>query len=130
MEIVSGVERRLRWRLEERLQIVTETEEPGARFAEVARRHDLSRGLLRNWRSQVRRGALAACPEPMFLPVQVMGAPVTDRPRPRLATVATAGKPIGFHNQIEITLADSKRWIQRSGIRCGSGIILCLGWGL
>jgi transposase len=56
MEIITGVERRRRWRLEEKLRIVAETEQPGACFAEIARRHDVSRGLLWSWRSQARVG--------------------------------------------------------------------------
>lgn len=50
MEIITGVERRRRWRLDEKLRIVAEVEAPGANFAEIARRHDVSRGLLWNWR--------------------------------------------------------------------------------
>ena len=50
MEIITGVERRRRWRLEEKLRIVAETEEPGASFVAVARRHEVNRGLLWNWR--------------------------------------------------------------------------------
>ncbi len=72
MEIITGVERRRRWRLEEKLQIVAETEEPGASFVAVARRHEISRGLLWNWRQQVRRGDLVPEPMPVFVPVQVM----------------------------------------------------------
>ena len=58
MEIITGVERRRRWTLEEKLRIVAETEQPGAGIAEIARRYEISRGLLWNWRSQVRRGVL------------------------------------------------------------------------
>ncbi len=71
MEIITGVERRRRWRLEEKLRIVAETEQPGASFAAVARRHEVSRGLLWTWRRQVRSGALAPEPMPAFLPVPV-----------------------------------------------------------
>ena len=59
MEIITGVDRRRRWRAEEKLRIVAEAEQPGASFAAVARRHEVSRGLLWNWRQQVRRGELA-----------------------------------------------------------------------
>jgi transposase len=38
MEIITGVERRRRWTLEEKLRIVAETEHPGAGIAEIARR--------------------------------------------------------------------------------------------
>ena len=59
MEIITGVERRRRWSLEEKLRIVAETEQPGIGIAEIARRYEISRGLLWNWRSQVRRGVLS-----------------------------------------------------------------------
>jgi transposase len=78
MEIITGVERRRRWRVEEKLRIVAEVERPGASFAEVARRHSLSRGLLWQWRDQVRRGVLGNDPAPVFTPVHVIGkAPAT-----------------------------------------------------
>ncbi len=67
MEIITGVERRRRWRLEEKLRIVAEVEQPDASFAAVARRHEVSRGLLWNWRAQVRSGALAPEPMPVWL---------------------------------------------------------------
>jgi len=80
MEIITGVERRRRWRCEEKLRIVAEVERPGASFADVARRHEVSRGLLWNWRRQVREGVLAPEPMPMFVPVQITAeAPSLDR---------------------------------------------------
>jgi transposase len=75
MAIISGIERRRRWRLEEKLRIVAEAEAPGAVFAHVARRHEVSYGQLWKWRTQVRRGALtAAQPVPEFIPIRVMPA--------------------------------------------------------
>lgn len=71
MEIITGVERRRRWRLEDKLRIVAEAGQPGACFAEVARRHEVGRSVLWAWRKQVREGALVAAPAPMFLPVRV-----------------------------------------------------------
>ena len=53
MEIITGVERRRRWRVEEKLRIVAECERPGACLAAVARQHEVSSGLLWNWRRQV-----------------------------------------------------------------------------
>jgi len=70
MEIITGVERRRRWRLEDKLRIVAEAERPGACFAAVARRHEVSRSVLWAWRKQVRAGVLVAEPAPVFLPVQ------------------------------------------------------------
>ena len=107
MEIITGVERRRRWRCEEKLRIVAEVERPGASFADVARRHEVSRGLLWTWRRQVRAGVLAPEPMPMFMPVQITAdAPYSDRmalspscPVPRKVAPAEA-------DRIEIALPD------------------------
>jgi transposase len=73
MEIITGVERRRRWRDEDKLRIVAEAEAPGAVLVAVARRHEVSRGQLFEWRRQVRRGELVAAPMvPEFMPVRVM----------------------------------------------------------
>ena len=58
MEIITGVERRRRWRPEEKLRILAELDQPGAKFNDVARRHDVSRGLLWQWREARGRGRL------------------------------------------------------------------------
>ena len=102
MEIITGVERRRRWRLEEKLRIVEEVEQPGASFADVARRHEVSRGLLWNWRSQVRRGALVAEPMPTFLPVQITADVATAVPSP-VQVPAAVEAPSAC---VEITLPD------------------------
>jgi transposase len=107
MEIITGVERRRRWSATEKLRIVAETEQPGAGIAEIARRYEISRGLLWNWRSQVRRGILRGEPPSMFVPVQLLGEPGGAEPakygKPPRATdpdLAVAG------GKIEITLPD------------------------
>ena len=71
MEIITGVERRRRWRPEEKLRILAELDGPGIRFVDVARRHEISRGLLWQWRNAQRRGRLVA-ETPTFVPVQVV----------------------------------------------------------
>ena len=60
MEIITGVERRRQWRDEEKLRILAELDEPGVKFSAVARRHDISRSLLWQWRDARRRGRLVA----------------------------------------------------------------------
>jgi transposase-like protein len=99
MEIITGVERRRRWRDEDKLRVLAEAEQPGARTSEVARRHDISRGLLWYWRRQLRQGRLMVhnAPEPMFLPVQVSD-PIHPGPAAAAAAVADA--------RIEIALPD------------------------
>jgi transposase-like protein len=105
MEIITGVERRRRWRAEEKLRIVAETEQPDACFAEIARRYDISRGLLWNWRSQVRRGKLTPRPASGFLPVQVVHDTAPGLP-PRSPLIRPSKPSSGSGGRIEITLAD------------------------
>jgi transposase-like protein len=94
------VERRRRWRDEDKLRVLAEAEQPGARTSEVARRHDISRGLLWYWRRQLQQGRLAVrdMAEPVFLPVQVSdpvlpgpAAPAVARADPRIEIVLTDG---------------------------------------
>ncbi len=80
MEIITGVERRRRWRLEDKLRIVAEATAPGANIAEIARRHDVSRSLVWTWRRQVRRGVLVA-DYAAFMPMRV----VAELPAPGAA---------------------------------------------
>ena len=83
VEVITGIERRRRWRVDEKLPIVAEVEQSGACFAEVARRHEVSRGLLWNWRWQVRNGALRPTTGVQFPPVQVVSeATAADTSRP------------------------------------------------
>jgi transposase len=81
---------------------VAEVEEPGASFAAVARRHEVSRGLLWNWRQQVRRGALMPEPMPMFMPVQITPDPPLTLPPP----VSAHAPPHAEDTRVEITLPD------------------------
>jgi transposase len=125
MEIITGVERRRRWRLEDKLRIVAEAGEPGARFAEVARRHEVSRSVLWTWRKQVRQGALAPEPVPMFVPAQV----AADVPAPLGSVPAASSAPSGTHGarceagggRIETTLPDDT--VIRVGEEIGSAAL-------
>jgi|SRR5216683_615751 transposase len=107
MEIITGVERRRRWRVEEKLRIVAECERPGACLAAVARQHDVSSGLLWNWRRQARRGLLRVDLAPIFLPVQLTGEPVSRDLAQRSALPSISPvTPASADAQIEIMLAD------------------------
>jgi transposase len=106
MEIITGVERRRRWRVADKLQILAELDEPGVKFNDVARRHDLSRGLLWQWRDAHRCGQLVE-DAPVFLPMRV----TMEQPRPERPTVSTscARSPRRERTQsgrIEIVLPD------------------------
>ena len=103
MEIITGIERRRRWRVEDKLRIVAEAEQPGACFAEIARRNEVSRGLLWNWRSQARRGKLTGA---SFLPVQVVNEAAAPDPQPLLPRAPSPQVAAAVAGRIEITLPD------------------------
>jgi transposase len=104
VEIITGKERRRRWSVEEKLRIVTETEEPGSRIAEVAARHEVYPSLLFNWRRQVREGRLGPGCTPRFVPVQLISSsPETSAP-PRQPPLDR-----GNASGIEICLPDGTR---------------------
>ena len=106
MEIITGVERRRRWSLEEKLRIVAETEQPGSGIAEIARRYEISRGLLWNWRSQVRRGVLRPELPPVFLPVQTIGDPAKGNGAGHVEPAPARGTEQVPDGKVEITLPD------------------------
>lgn len=110
MEIITGVERRRRWRVDEKLRIVAEVD-GGALLAEVARRHEVSRGLLWNWCRQVRQGLLAPEPTPMFTPVQITAdPPVRGQRRLSPAVPGTSQTVTSITSErIEIELPDGTR---------------------
>ena len=77
MEIL-GRERRRRWSNAERLEIIAAVGVNGETLARVARRYDVSRSQIYQWRHQLRkRGLLPAPAGPTFLPVDV-GAPMPN----------------------------------------------------
>ena len=89
------------------MRIVAECEQPGASLAAVARQHDVSSGLLWNWRRQARRGVLRVDLEPRLFPVQVTDAPISRDPGQRSTSLALpSGMPASADAQIEIMLAD------------------------
>lgn len=114
MEIITGVERRRRWRDGEKLRILAELGEPGARFNEVARRHDVSRGLLWQWRDAQRRGRLVA-EAPGFVPLRIV--PELPGPEPQGSVAVGSVDPEGeADSRIEIVLPDG------TAVRVAEGI--------
>jgi transposase len=57
-EVLAGPERRRRWSDGEKIAIVREASDGMSSVADVARRHDLSRQQIYQWRSAMRRGEL------------------------------------------------------------------------
>ena len=114
LEIISGVERRRRWPVADKLRIVAEADEAGAKVAEVARRHEISRSILWTWRKQARAGRLAMSDPPGFLPVVVdavsaVAEPIAAANAPSAAPLQVDAPPPPDHRAITITLANGTR---------------------
>lgn len=77
VEVITGAGPRRRFSVEEKLQLIEETQQPGMSVSLVARRHGISRDLLFRWRRDWRRGLLSA---PGLVPVQVGGAAAMRAP--------------------------------------------------
>jgi transposase len=101
VEVIVGRQRRRRWTAEEKLRIVAETDEPGARIGDVAARHDVYPGLLFAWRRQVRKGMLTERRAPLFLPVELASAMALPRPSEQIEP--------SIPRRIEIELNDGCR---------------------
>ena len=82
IEIITGRERRRRWSVAEKLRIVTESQEPGARVCDVAARHDVSPSLLHGWRYLARQGRLRSGDAIDFVPVRLASS-MSDGPTPQ-----------------------------------------------
>jgi transposase len=67
MTILAGPERRRRWSDEQRERILSDAFQSGARVCDVARRHDVARSLIYQWRRAARRQA-----EPAFMPTVLL----------------------------------------------------------
>jgi len=100
--------------------IVAESEQPGAGIAEIARRYDISRGLLWNWRSLVRRGVLRPEPQAVFVPLQVISEPSTAERSRRAEPPLTGPDAAVADSRIEITLPDG------TSIRIGHDVSLAM----
>lgn len=101
-EVLVGPERRRRWTAEQKLRIVREAFEGGARVADVARRRDVSRPQIYRWRAELVHGGSGATDGGLagFVPVEV-AVPAT--PEERRAITAPDRAPA-----IEIGLAGGR----------------------
>src|SRR4051794_9422670 len=89
-EILVGPERRRRWTAEQKLRVVREAFEGGARVAEVAPRREVSRAQIYQWRTKLGDGRSGRGGQ----------VPLEDLARARGATrpaaVAGPAAPLGF----------------------------------
>ena len=104
-EVLIGPERRRRWSTPEKEQILAEADEAGAVVAEVARRHDVTRQHIYQWRRELRRRVSSASNLPVFMAVEVLeeteaskiptvSAPVCVEPIGSVELVLKSGRSI------------------------------------
>lgn len=85
-EILVGRERRRRWSAAEKQAIVHEAFAPGSRVALVARRRDVSRSQIYQWRAALREGRLSEPGSeivgfvPLAMPTEPGAAPIDGLP--------------------------------------------------
>ena len=105
MEIITGVERRRRWRAEGSCGSSLNASGLVPASRRSLGEHDVSSGLLWNWRRQARRGLLRADLAPSFFPVQVTDEPISRDPGQRATSMAVPPRmPTSADAQIEIML--------------------------
>lgn len=94
-EVIVGVERRRFWSDEEKLSILGEVGVGGATVTDIARRHDVSRQHIYQWRRQLRsKGVWPEADGTVFLALDDVGIP----PAPRPSASTGADVEIGFAN--------------------------------
>ena len=101
VEVITGVERRRRWSVAEKLRLVEEASRSGGSVSAVAQRHGVCRSLLFTWRRQYREGALGVGEPPRFVPVAVTAEAALPR-----SGCGLADRPMGL---IEIELPNGCR---------------------
>lgn len=85
---VSDTGRRRRWTDDEKVRIVGESHRDGVTIADVARRHEISRSMLYDWRYRHKVGLLG-CPA-QFLRL----VPVEGNPSPEILQPALSSQPL------------------------------------
>ena len=107
VEVLTGVERRRSWTVEQKRAIVGESLGPDLTPTEVARKYGISTGQLYTWRQQLVsfQGAMVTRTSPRFAPVELPPSVPAPDPtlvdRPALALPSLPPRPDGL---IEILL--------------------------
>jgi transposase len=98
-EVIVGVERRRRWRDDEKQAILEEVGVNGATVTDVPRRHDITRQHIYQWRRALRRKGLeAGSDRAVFLPLPSL----TSDEAPDVPVAAPAP-------EVEIILGNGRR---------------------
>lgn len=89
--LLTGPDRRRSWSDKERREILAEAFAPGAIVAAVARRREVSTGLIYTWR----RNAMRESSAPFLRALVTDAQPPTDKPTPQLTPAIVVDLPGG-----------------------------------
>ena len=107
IEVITSVERRRKWSVQEKAAIVAESLAEGAVVSEVARRHGLSPQQVFGWRARLRDAVKGVAPSsdarPAFVPAIVEDEPPSPA-APALPAVMAMGASGVAPAPIEISL--------------------------
>jgi transposase len=109
---MPGLERRRRWRTEEKLRILAQSVAPGSSPALTCRLHGISSGQLYTWRKQFRQGELTGFvpvsiePEPSALPAPdpTPAQPAVD---PAVASLIEVELPTGIKLRVPVDVSEA-----------------------
>ena len=113
IEVITRGEPRRRWTVEQKRQIAAESLQPGVSPVMVARKYDISSGLLYTWRQQLLGGAFGGVvgTKPRFVRIDVVaGAPQLEATAAAAPELAPPARPLAPplaepDGRIEIMLA-------------------------
>ena len=91
-EVLGKIERRRRWSASEKLAVVMASLDPDAVVSEVARRFDVTRQQVYDWRRAARQGELGA-PGGVVGFLEVVVGPSTSDPEAEAETAPIVGAP-------------------------------------
>jgi transposase len=94
--LLTGPDRRRSWSEDERREILAEAFAPGAIVAAVARRREVSTGLIYTWR----RNAIRESGAPFLRALVTDDRPTADNSKPQLAPVIVVDLPGGVRVSI------------------------------
>jgi transposase len=111
-EVLGAIERRRRWRYEDKVRIVEESFAAGMTVTDVARRNGVAASLVFTWRRQAKLGQLGGgSPAPLLLPVELapVVTDVTPTPVAEVAVAEPARRSRRSSGMIEIALGSGRR---------------------
>ena len=108
VEVLEDAGRRRRWSAEAKARIIEESSRPGGSVAIVARRYQVSRSLVYEWRRLARNGELGAEAAASFVPVEIEApaSPAAPAQDARQSLCAPQRRRVGL---IEIELGAGRR---------------------